>query len=99
MSDAELLTVRQAAELLGNTVQHVRLLARTGQLKASKVGRDWIMDRDAVMDLKTKRGTTPHIVLHKRDRRPEAFVNESRDIYLSKGIIPNLEEIDLTHQI
>ncbi len=100
MSDAELLTVRQAAELLGNTVQHIRLLARTGQLKASKVGRDWIMDRDAIMDLRTKRATTPLITLSKRGRRPVATVaRESRNEYFSERLIPGLEGFNLTHQV
>ena len=100
MSDGELLTVRQASELLGNTVQHIRLLARTGQLKASKLGRDWIMDRDAIMDLKTKRATTPLITLNKRSRKPVAeIVLESRNEYISERLIPDLERFNLTHKV
>lgn len=88
MVNSELLTVRQAAGLLGNTVQHVRLLVRTGQLKASKVGRDWIINRDAVVDLRTKRATTPLISFNKQGRRPvAASVRESKDEYFSEGLI------------
>ncbi len=92
MVNGELLTVRQVAEFLGNTVQHVRLLARTGQIKASKVGRDWIIDRGAVMDLRTKRATTPLISFNKQGRRPVgASVRESRNEYFTEGVISGLE--------
>jgi len=87
MVNGELLTVRQVAEFLGNTVQHVRLLARTGQIKASKVGRDWIIDRDAVMELRTKRATTPLISFNKQGPRPvAASVHAARNEYSSKRI-------------
>jgi len=38
-----LLTVAEAARILGYTVQHVRVLIRTGKLKAKKLGRDWAL--------------------------------------------------------
>ena len=100
MSNGELLTVRQVAELLGNTVQHVRLLVRAGQLKASKVGRDWIIDRDAVVDLRTKRATTPLITLNKRGRRPvAALARESKNEYFPERLIAGLEDFNLTHPV
>jgi len=92
MVNNELLTVRQAAEILGNTVQHIRLLIRTGQLKANKVGRDWIMDRDAVIDLRIKRATAPLITFNKRGRPPvAAVVHESGNEYLLERVIPGME--------
>lgn len=85
---------------MGNTVQHVRLLARAGQLKASKVGRDWIIDRDAVMGLRTKRATSPLITLNKWGRRPvAALIRESKNEYLPETLGVGLEDLDLTHQI
>jgi len=99
MVNNELLTVRQAAEILGNTVQHTRLLIRIGQLKANKVGRDWIMDRDAVIDLRTKRATAPLITLNKRGRPPvAAVVHESKNEYLLERVIPGLETASLAGQ-
>lgn len=96
MVNHELLTVQQAAEILGNTVQHIRLLMRTGQLRANKVGRDWIVDRDAVIDLRTKRATAPLITFKRRGRPPLAAVaHESRDEYLSERVMPSLEEASL----
>lgn len=100
MSTAEILTVQQAAALLGNTVQHVRLLARAGQLKAKKIGRDWIIDRDSVMDLRTKRTTTPLMTLNKRGRRPiTTLIHESKNGYSPKTLITGLEDSNLTHPV
>ena len=86
MSGNDLLTIPQAAELLGNTVQHVRLLARTGQLKASKVGRDWVIDREAIGDLLTRRVTPPLIPFKKRGRRPAAPTGTKAEVHEQKGI-------------
>ncbi len=87
VTGSELLTVRQAASLLGNTVQHVRLLIRTGQLKATKVGRDWIVDRDAVMDLRTKRATQPLISFSKQGSRSLSdSVYEGKNEYSSRRV-------------
>ncbi len=36
-------STKEAAELLGLSQDHVRLLARTGLIKAKKVGRDWVV--------------------------------------------------------
>jgi excisionase family DNA binding protein len=97
--NSELITVRQAAELLGNTVQHVRLLIRTGQLTANKVGRDWIVDRDAVVDVRMKRATPPLIILKKRGRPPAAtLVRESGNEYPLERAIPDLKVVSLADQ-
>lgn len=42
------LTAKEVAERLGYTAQHVRRLLREGQLKGRKVGRDWVVSREAV---------------------------------------------------
>jgi len=33
----------EAADILGISQDHVKLLARTGLIKAKKVGRDWVV--------------------------------------------------------
>lgn len=54
----ELLTAPQVALELGYSLQHTRLLIRQGQLKASKLGRDWVIERHALEAfLKSRPGT------------------------------------------
>lgn len=36
-------STREAAEILGLSQDHIKLLARTGHIKAEKVGRDWVV--------------------------------------------------------
>ena len=48
----ELMTTREAAENLGYTIQHTRLLIRQGKIEASKVGRDWLVVRESVVEYK-----------------------------------------------
>jgi len=45
MMTSDFATVSQAASLLGYSVQHTRLLIRTGKLKAIKLGRDWLIPK------------------------------------------------------
>lgn len=85
--ESELLTTQQASELLGNSVQHVRLLARTGNLKATKIGRDWLVNRDAVMELQTKQATAPLIPLTRRGRPLTTSVHDSENGYSSERAI------------
>ena len=47
-------STQEAAERLGISQDHVRLLARKGVIKAKKVGRDWI-----VLDLNYTRKRKP----------------------------------------
>jgi excisionase family DNA binding protein len=44
-------TTTVAATLLGYTLQHTRLLIRTGKLRAQKFGRDWLVEQAAVEEL------------------------------------------------
>ena len=48
MTFLEHLTTKDAAELLGYTVQHVRRLIREGRLQGRRLGRDWIVDKESV---------------------------------------------------
>ena len=36
-------STKEAAEKLGLSPDHVKLLARTGKIKAKKLGRDWLI--------------------------------------------------------
>ena len=57
------------------------------------------MDRDAVIDLRTKRATPPLIILKKRGRPPAvALARESGNEYLSERAIPDLEVDNLDTQ-
>ena len=53
----ELITTREAAENLGYTIQHTRLLIRRGQIEATKFGRDWLVVRESVVEYKTSGAT------------------------------------------
>ena len=44
---------QDAAEVLGYSVQHTRLLIRQGKLKAQKLGRDWLVVRESVAEYQT----------------------------------------------
>ena len=47
-------STKRAAEMLGLSQAHVKLLARKGLIKAEKVGRDWV-----VLDLNYTRKRKP----------------------------------------
>jgi excisionase family DNA binding protein len=47
------MTTQEAAEDLGYTIQHTRLLIRRGQIEATKFGRDWMVVRESVIEYKT----------------------------------------------
>ena len=47
-------STKQAAQILGLTQEHVRLLARRGTIRARKIGRDWI-----VLEVSYKRKRKP----------------------------------------
>ena len=47
-------STKEAAERLGLSQDHVRLLARKGVIKAKKLGHDWV-----VLDLEYKRRRRP----------------------------------------
>ena len=45
----DLLSLREAADRSGLSASHLRLLARSGRLKAVKLGRDWFTTEAAVV--------------------------------------------------
>ena len=47
-------TTNEAAEILGLSQSHVRLLARNGSIKAKRLGHDWL-----ILDLKYDRKRKP----------------------------------------
>lgn len=44
----EYITTAEAAARLNYTIQHVRRLAREGKIRGRKMGRDWLLVKDAV---------------------------------------------------
>ena len=52
---AAYIDTKEAAKILGYTLQHTRLLIRTGQLKAVKFGRDWMIERKSITDLNNQK--------------------------------------------
>ncbi|MBI4188306.1 MAG: helix-turn-helix domain-containing protein [Chloroflexi bacterium] len=50
-------STKEAAEKLGLSQDHVRLLARTGLIRAKKLGHDWVvLDLDYIRKRKPKGG-------------------------------------------
>lgn len=45
---------KEAANELGYTIQHTRLLIREGKLDAVKFGRDWMVVRESVVEYKVQ---------------------------------------------
>ena len=44
----------EAAQLTGYSQAYVRQLARKGQVEARKVSRDWLINRDELLEYKTR---------------------------------------------
>jgi excisionase family DNA binding protein len=70
MQEGAVLTINEAAQALGYSRQHTRLLARQGRLRGTKAGRDWMIPRAAVKEYIEQRGTVPLIPRTKRGRPP-----------------------------
>jgi excisionase family DNA binding protein len=51
----DVISAREAAEILGITQRHVTRLAESGELLAKRLGRDWIIIRQSVLDYKAKK--------------------------------------------
>jgi excisionase family DNA binding protein len=49
-------STKEAAKILGYTVQHLRLLIRQGQIEATKFGRDWLISRESLAKYRAKKG-------------------------------------------
>lgn len=49
------MTTTEASETLGYTLQHTRYLLRSGLLSGIKMGRDWLVVRDAVVEYRARK--------------------------------------------
>ena len=47
MEREEIISLAEAASLSGLSLKHLGLLARTGKLRARKIGRNWVTTRGA----------------------------------------------------
>lgn len=77
VSEDEFLSIREAAEELGYTDQHTRLLARSRKLRGRKLGRDWMVLREAVAEYITQRSTAP-LIPASRVGRPKGGRGKTR---------------------
>lgn len=50
----DLINSREAGRLLGKTRQWVAELCRRGLLKCTRVGRDWVISRQSVLDYRDR---------------------------------------------
>ena len=75
----DIVTITEAAEALGYTVQHTRLLLRQGRLQGTKIGRDWLVVRESIAEYVVHRSTSPLIPSHDKQgqirtpRKPRAL--------------------------
>lgn len=51
----ELLTCKQAAQILGFTAEHIRHLCNTGKIKAHKITHAWVMYESDLSEVKRLR--------------------------------------------
>jgi len=106
ISEADLLTVPEAAEYLRHTVQHTRLLVRQGKLTGHKIGRDWMIPRDAVLDYNTRRSSRPlfrNLDENKNKTQLSLFEQRSHGgkyylYYRDKKVIKPVESEELNEQ-
>ena len=104
--EADLLTVPEAAEYLGHTVQHTRLLVRQGKLTGYKIGRDWMIPRSAVADYNTRRSSIPLFPTLNRNRHttqlslfePGGRRSKYYLYYKDKKVIKPVESEELNEQ-
>ena len=66
----EFVKVGDAAKTIGFSVQHTRLLVRQGQLRGTKIGRDWIIQRESLHLFLVRRSTKPMSYERKPGRPP-----------------------------
>lgn len=70
------MTVPEAAEALGYTVQHTRLLLRQGRLRGNKIGRDWVVLREAVAEYNVRKVSVPLLPSSPKKGRPSVGERE-----------------------
>lgn len=106
VDETDLLIVPEAAELLGHTVQHTRLLIRQGKLVGHKIGRDWMIPRSAVTEFSTRRSSIPLFPTLNGDRHanqlslfePKGRRSKYYLYYKDKRIIKPVESEELNEQ-
>jgi len=67
----DLLTTAEAAALLSLTDYRIRQLIRSGSLPARRLGRDWLIDREALLALTRRPRGWPKGI--SRKARPPGF--------------------------
>ena len=68
MNTGRLISLKEAAARFDISQSHLQLLARTGRIRATKIGRDWLTTPEAVATYladRQLRSHDPH--KHKRD--------------------------------
>jgi len=65
----------EASELTGYSQAHVRILARSSQVEARKVGRDWLVRRESVLAHKRR---MDHLGSEKHNPWRRELVEEGR---------------------
>jgi len=75
-----LMTVSEAARVLGYTVQHARLLLRQGRLRGSKIGRDWMVIRESVAEYNVRKASIPLLPSSSKKGRPSVGEREQATI-------------------
>lgn len=68
--EPEFLTVSEVAARLGYSEQHTRLLLRQGKVRGAKIGRDWMILREAAAGYVARQETAPLFPTPKRGRPP-----------------------------
>lgn len=59
LNQDDFVTVYQAAQLLGHSMQYTRLLIRQGKLIGNKIGRDWVISRTSVAEYNAHKTNVP----------------------------------------
>lgn len=54
MADDDLINSQEAARMLGKTRQWVAELCRRGMLQCTRIGRDWVISRQSVLDYRDR---------------------------------------------
>ena len=55
MADKKLLSCKMAADRLGLSTVYIRMLCRTGRIKAEKLSKDWLIPLSSIRNIKRQR--------------------------------------------
>lgn len=55
----DIISTAEAAVSLGVSVRRVQAMIRAGRLKASRLGRDWLIERSALAEVRTRKPGRP----------------------------------------